>query len=206
VSVKILDMIFQKETMTRSRCRMRQRSYMVADKTRTMVLTVWGEKVVEIGKWYKFQNVSVRLFNQRPCLSTTMQSVVSLIDDCGVCAQGAMEDREIIVGEIIDCDVRVEFLCPQNHTLQCVNHETLMTRCVLCMAYCKTSKVISVFRGHITIDAGSGNQKMHLEHDVFCKLLSLQTGVRYESDELASKILSQERLRVEMCQGMICRQ
>lgn len=60
---------------------------------------------MEIGKWYKFQKVSEVV--QSETLSEHN------CDDCGTCAQVAMEEKETMVGEIIDRDERVEYLCPQ---------------------------------------------------------------------------------------------
>lgn len=203
MKVKILDLIRQKNTVTRSRRRLKQSTYIVADVTTTMHLSVWGETEIEIGKWYDFENVSVRLFDEKPCLSTTVQTTVSLTDDLGNCAEVRTDQRETVVGEIIDTEVKVEYMCPQFHTLHSVNHETQMSRCLQCAAYCKTSKIMSTVRGHITIDVGEENKKMVLENDVFCQLLGLQTGVKYDSDQLASKILTQEKLSVEMYEGLI---
>lgn len=107
--MKVLQLLCQNQTVTRSRQRLTQTTYTVTDHTRTMTLTVWGDSSVLIGNCYETTNVFVRLFKQTPCLNTTVQTTCSLIDDCGSSAEVEQGEREN-VGEIVDTDVRVEYL------------------------------------------------------------------------------------------------
>lgn len=178
---------------------MTQTTYTVADHAKTIPLTVWGDRSLVIGRWYQLTDVSVRLINQTTCLSTTVETTYSIVDDFGSSAKVEQGVRKSIVGEIVDTDIKIQYLCPQFHTLEFVNLETNMARCENCRAYCKTSKVTSLLRGHITVEIEAKKKKIHMDHDNFCNLLGLPTHAKYNSNELVLKVLGHDKLQIDMC-------
>lgn len=67
---------------------------------------------LEIGE-HEFQNVSVRQFNGKACISTTLQTEMKVLEDCGSWVETVQTEIVTVEGEIIDTELRVNHLCPK---------------------------------------------------------------------------------------------
>lgn len=175
-----------------------RKTYQIADKTFSMALSVWGDSHVDIGKWYELRNVSVRQFDMKPCLSTTLQTEIKVLEDLGNCFQTVEDEVVTMEGEIVDTEIKESHLCPKFHKMDAVNTSTLMNRCIKCDAFCKTTKIKSILNGHITIEVNSIHQKIMIDDGHLRELLDLCQNFKDTTDDLASRILSHDWLRVQM--------
>lgn len=198
IQVKILSLCFEKLTLTRSQKQVMRKTYRVADKTYSMALSIWSDGHVDVGKWYEMQNISVRQFNMKPCLSTTLQTEIKVLQDLGNCFQRDEDEVTTIEGDIVDTEIKVSHLCPKLHKMDPVNTTTLMNRCMKCDSFCKTTKIKSILNGHISIESNAVHQKIIMDDGHLRELLNLSENFKDTTDELASKVLSNDQLRVQM--------
>lgn len=170
----------------------------MADKTSSMALSVWGDCQVEVGKWYELQNVSVRQFDMKPCISTTLQTAIKVLPDLGTCFQSDEHTITTIEGDIVDTEIKISHLCPKLHKMDAVNPTTLMNRCIKCDAFCKTTKIKSNLNGHVSIELNGVHKKILMDDGQLREVLNLPEKCRDSSDDLATRVLSHDRLRVQM--------
>ncbi|KAF4115285.1 hypothetical protein G5714_002774 [Onychostoma macrolepis] len=111
VTVKVVQLVEDRQGMTRSNQRLQRRSYDVADQTCSLSLTVWGGDVLEIGKWYTIKNASVRQFDGYTCLSTTSQSSLTIVLDVSITVAQPVDNFTVKEGEIVTADVKVSTMC-----------------------------------------------------------------------------------------------
>jgi len=185
--------------MTRSNQRLLRRSYDVADQSSALLLTVWGGDTLVPGKWYKIKNVSIRQFDGCTCLSTTKQSVVTVVPDVSSDVAQVVDQFKVQDGEVVTAEVQAEYQCPRLHPLPAVNFQTLMTRCPKCAAYCKTSKVTSVLRATVTIqDKCDQMNTFEMDNVVLRELLDVPTHSQVEPDDLAAKLLNDDEVNLHI--------
>lgn len=109
--MKILDLVCLKEMVTKSRRRLKQYCFTVDDKTFDHL----GWNMRKLGSGTSFR-MSLWGCLIRDLVWAQLCRAQFLHLMTGTCAQVAMEERETIVGEIIDTDVRVEY-----HYYRCRN-------------------------------------------------------------------------------------
>ncbi|XP_052464063.1 uncharacterized protein LOC128021130 [Carassius gibelio] len=192
VTIKVLQLSEDRQGMTRSHQRMARRSYDVADQTNSVSLTVWGGDGLQVGKWYRLTNTSIRKFGGCTCLSTTAQSKITIVPDVSCTVAHIMENFDRKEGEIITAEVKVEYVCPRQHPLPSVNLATSLTRCQQCDAFCRTSRVVSVLRGIVTIEDSSGKMNNFVLDDFLLrKLLNVPSGSTPDPDVLVMRLLGE---------------
>ncbi|XP_027013206.1 uncharacterized protein LOC113649567 isoform X2 [Tachysurus fulvidraco] len=162
VKVKIVRAFESKDSVVRGQ-RMSLQNVIVADVDHLMLLAVWGVNDLQVGKWYNAFNLSVRLFKNNMSLSTTAQTTMEKLEDCGPTKDFDESEIKTVNGEILEADVKVEHYCPKHHVLENVNLGTLMTRCSKCSSYCKTSKITVEIRGHVGVSMEGQQEKF-----IFC--------------------------------------
>ncbi|CAM4569787.1 unnamed protein product [Leuciscus chuanchicus] len=194
VNIKMVHALEEKETVVRGQ-RVRRKSVVAADANDLLLFTLWGQHDLMQGSWYKLENVSVRQFKAMATLSTTVQTTISQMEDCGAAKEFTDADLQIVVGEIVDAEVKVEHFCPKHHLVQTVNASTLMTRCNECKAFCKTAKTTVEFRGHVSVMVKSTQQKIYLDDVQIRDLLKLKADESVDSHSLVADILVHD----EMC-------
>lgn len=140
-------------------------------------------------------NVSVRQFKGMATLSTTVQTQVTKIDDCGAARTFSEAELQTALGEIID--EIIEHFCPKHHVLQAVNRSTLMTRCDRCQAFCKTSKTTVELRGHVTLKVQSAQQKIKLHNSQIRDLLSVKDAEFADVHSLITDILVHDEIHIQ---------
>ncbi|XP_026066284.1 U1 small nuclear ribonucleoprotein C-like [Carassius auratus] len=175
-----------------------RKTYQVADKTSSMALSVWGDSQVDVGKWYELQNVSVRQFDMKPCISSTLQTEIKVLPDLGNCFQSDEHAIITIEGDIVDTEIKVSHLCPKLHKMDAVNTTTLMNRCIKCDNCCRFTKCRSNLNGHVSIEVNGVHKKIIIDDGHLREVLNLSEKFRDTTDDLATKVLSHDRLRVQM--------
>ncbi|XP_039509438.1 uncharacterized protein LOC120464152 isoform X2 [Pimephales promelas] len=199
VTIKVVQLTEETQSMTRSNQRLLRRSYDVADQSSALLLTVWGGDTLVPGKWYKIKNVSIRQFDGCTCLSTTKQSVVTVVPDVSSDVAQVVDQFKVQDGEVVTAEVQAEYQCPRLHPLPAVNFQTLMTRCPKCAAYCKTSKVTSVLRATVTIqDKCDQMNTFEMDNVVLRELLDVPTHSQVEPDDLAAKLLNDDEVNLHI--------
>lgn len=199
VTIKVIQLTEDTQSMTRSNQRLLRRSYDVADKTSGLLLTVWERDILVTGKWYTIKNVSIRQFEGCTCLSTTKQSVLTIVPDLTSDVAKVIDRFKVKEGEVVTAEVKVEYQCPMLHPLTAVNLQTLMTRCPKCAAYCKTSKVTSVLCATVTIQDKSGQMStFEMDNLVLRELLDVPTHSRVETDDLAAKLRNDDEVNLHI--------
>ncbi|XP_065139046.1 uncharacterized protein [Paramisgurnus dabryanus] len=107
VQVKVVRLLFQKQTLTRHNQQVLRKTYRIADKTLSMTLSVWGDGHIDVGHWCELQNVSVRKIGTKPRLSTTLQTKMTRLKDLGRFIETAEDDIVTMEGEIVDTQIRM---------------------------------------------------------------------------------------------------
>ena len=125
VLVKVMEQREKEKIMTRAHKLMDKTVYAVSDKTASIMLTVWGDDVLVLDRWYSFTGVSVRLFNSKVLLTTTPQTTFYIAEDAGASSAAVENDAQHTVGEILQVEVTFSYFCPQRHALLNVNTSTL---------------------------------------------------------------------------------
>ncbi|KAA0701355.1 hypothetical protein E1301_Tti024321 [Triplophysa tibetana] len=193
ITVKLLCLTEQTESMTRRFKKMERRCYDVADETGGISLTVWGPEALTVGKWYKVTNTSVRLFGSCFCLSTSPESHITMVPDVADEVAQIVSNYKTTQGEVVTADVNIEYLCPKQHSLTSVNASTLMTRCQQCSAFCRTSKISSVYRAKVSLQDKCGTITTFMIEDIVLRtLLNVPKGTTVETDTLVGKLFADE--------------
>ncbi|XP_058626509.1 uncharacterized protein LOC131537218 [Onychostoma macrolepis] len=188
--VKVVQLVEDRQGMTRSNQRLQRWSYDVADQTCSLSLTVWGGDVLEIRKWYTTKNASVRQFDGYTCLSTTSQSSLTIVLDVSATVAQPVDSFTVKEGEIVTADVKAQYMFPKMHTLLAVN----LTRCQQCAAYCKTAKVKFELNGTVTVQDNTDNMSTFVLDDfVLRQLMTVPADSQVEPDVLAAKLLSDDK-------------
>ncbi|XP_046871232.1 uncharacterized protein LOC124463518 [Hypomesus transpacificus] len=197
VVVKVLEQREKEEITTRTHKVMDKTVYAVSDKTASIMLTVWGNDVLVIDKWYTFTDVSVRFFNNNVLLTTTPQSTFNIAEDGGAASPAVKNDAKHTVGEIVQVDVTSTYLCPQRHAVFDVNPATLMTRCEKCSKYCKNTKLTSLMRGTIVLEDEEKNHvEFILDDKLIRSLVQIDNHVLNQCDHIVQNIMQHDRIDI----------
>ncbi|XP_073727043.1 uncharacterized protein [Misgurnus anguillicaudatus] len=202
VKVKIVRVFERKDSVVRGQ-RMPMQNVIVADVDNLMLLAVWGVNDIKVGKWYKVFNVSVRLYKNNPSLSTTAQTTIEKVPDCGPAKDSDETEIKSVKGEILEADVKVEHFCPKYHVLGNINMATLMTRCSKCASYCKTSKTTVEIRGHVGVLIEGQHEKFYLSDGELRELLGVKPGQSVEPDRLIADILVHDVMVVQFWRNVM---
>lgn len=171
--------------------------YAVADHTASLLLTVWGDIRINVGQWYKFDNLAVRIYRDQVGLTTTKQTHVAPAAETGV-AVATVKDRIVhLVGEVIGADVKLDYFCPQKHQLPQFNPDAFICRCATCGLTYKVSKVESVARATLTVETDDTVHHTVTVKDHLLRQLAFFSGhPTIDTDALVVQLLSQSVLYI----------
>ncbi|KAG9278170.1 hypothetical protein AMEX_G5988 [Astyanax mexicanus] len=200
VQLRIMERREHGEGLTRSKKKLKKSVFAVADATGSLLLTVWGDAVVEVGKWYNLQNVSVRLFYGKAALTTTMQTTVQEAPDAGQTVKAVSDETQTISGEIISGNVTVHHYCPKYHIMEGVNAMALMTKCESCGTFVKNVKLHVEVKGRISVEDENGEEKsFELNDQMVRSVLHFKSSAMPDADELVAQLLQHNRAKITFC-------
>ncbi len=130
--------------------------YTVTDQTSSAEVTVWGEHCINIGQWYSITNISVREFDNKPCLTTTRDTEITPIQSQGTTiflhsTPNITEDCEIIGAQI-----NSNHICPLKHLIGNMSLTSTKIRCPKCQTTFKSTAIEIKTNGNLTLKSTSG--------------------------------------------------
>ncbi|KAG5270751.1 hypothetical protein AALO_G00196240, partial [Alosa alosa] len=141
VTAKAVKLCEEGDGVTRQKVVMKKATYIIADATASVPLTIWGNNLINVDCWYSFSNVSVRRNLGSTVLTTTAETLISTTVEQATTVVFKEDSSEIIRGEIASAEAKVVHVCPKRHEITSVNVDSPITRCEMCKTFWKTKYV-----------------------------------------------------------------
>lgn len=202
INVKIILEEFKGNNVVRDRRRYLPKTvYTVADTTGYISLTVWCEKKVTVGEWYKITNVSVIQFNGKTTLSTTKPT-----DILNIPSQGTAVDVEVPIEsmtcEIIGVSLKILFICAGKHELKDLILSSPSVYCASCRTHYKTKASIMKISGRLDLKPESGNiLKARVEDEVIRSVVAVKSDA--SENDIIQALMSLPPMQTTICNNVI---
>lgn len=183
----------------------------IADKTGSINLSLWGDHVyqVEEGKVYSFTNVATRYFETHS-LTTTPSTLITISNTAieVLPEAAAISTENTITGKIMNVVIK--------KTMQCSNcrksispepdHDQPTLRCIHCSMKQHTSNTATTFHGKLNVSSNNQTVKLTVFHAALFKYLSACHGQEQainEAEQIEDLLLSSTPLKFTYSQDFI---
>ncbi|XP_077096320.1 uncharacterized protein LOC143747410 [Siphateles boraxobius] len=173
VKAKIIQQKSQSHNFVRDRTFLTNITYVIADKTTSIDLTVWGEEDITTGGWYFITNVSVRKFQGATFLSSTRDSKFTKITCHESVCQVEHTTSQNLTADIIGTQVNVLYICPLKHPIPDMPLSTYKVHCEKCNTFYISSCITNYTHGTLKIKTPTEIKNVQIENKFIKSIINV---------------------------------